>query len=313
MSTLLEVLADGQPHSFEELTALLNLSKIDLLDQLETLQFQGLHFHSSLNDVQLIPQLDLLDQRRLSEALKPSNVIIKPIIDSTNQYIIEHLDELKKGDLCLSEHQTAGRGRRGRQWLSPFAGQLIMSFYWTFDPRKSLDGLSLVIGMAIADALKSAGANTINLKWPNDLYLSGRKLAGILIEIANRKNGLLNVIVGIGINLSLPKQEHLIDQPWAELCESLPHLDRNQLVIQVVNKLYQYLNQFERHGIDETFRKKWSEMDFAINELVNIITDKQIIVGVNQGIDERGYIVIKTESGEIMKFNGGEVSLRKGR
>ena len=69
----------------------------------------------------------------------------------------------------MAEYQTAGRGRRGRQWLSPFAGQLIFSFYWTIDPKKALDGLSLVIGLAIAEALNA------KVKWPNDILLSGRK------------------------------------------------------------------------------------------------------------------------------------------
>ncbi|WP_443091402.1 bifunctional biotin--[acetyl-CoA-carboxylase] ligase/biotin operon repressor BirA [Basfia succiniciproducens] len=311
MSSLLEILADGQPKTFKKLTALLSLSQAQLLDETERLQTLGIQIKASPQTLQLIPQLDLLDGARLSKALFPHRVVIQPVIDSTNQYILNHLTELKKGDLCLSEHQTAGRGRRGRQWLSPFAGQLILSIYWTLNPRKPLDGLSLVIGMAIADAIKSAGGKEINLKWPNDLLLNGRKLAGILIEIANRQQDQLNLVIGIGINLSLPKLKAQIDQPWAELCEILPQLDRNELLIRVVKHLYIYLAAFEREGINAVFREKWAETDYYFNKEVNIITEKQTITGINQGIDENGYILIKTKNGELLKFNGGEVSLRK--
>lgn len=309
MPKLLEILADGEPNSLKKLTALLQLEKEKLQQELDALQQQGIRLQRKSDEVRLIPQLALLDVAQLTKQLQPYQVFIKPVIDSTNQYLLDRIPQLGKGDLCLAEYQSAGRGRRGRQWLSPFAGQVILSFYWTFDRKKSVEGLSLVIGVAVAEALQQAGAKGISLKWPNDILLNGCKLAGILVEIANANNGLLNLVIGLGINLSLPKQTDNIDQPWAELIETLPDLNRNQLIIQIVKQIYHRLTQFEQHGIDEQFRQKWRELDHFFGETVNIITEKQTITGIEQGIDEQGYLQLAVNS-QILKFNGGEVSLR---
>ncbi len=311
MSDLLMLLAEEKSFSRQKLTALLGLNDKQLAQQIEELQQRGIQLDTENGQVRLIPQLQRLNNDYLSRELAPYHVQVKTVIDSTNQYLLENITHLNKGDLCLAEHQLAGRGRRGRQWLSPFAGQIILSFYWTFDAKKSIEGLSLAVGMAIADTLRKAGA-WVYLKWPNDILLDGRKLAGILIEMANTKNGLLNLVVGIGINLSLPKQENHIDQPWAELIEVLPELDRNQLIIQLVKNIYAYLEQFEQEGVSVEFRQKWLELDYLFGEEVNVITEKQVISGIEQGIDEQGYLQLVTNNGtEWLKFNGGEVSLRK--
>ncbi|TCP97656.1 BirA family biotin operon repressor/biotin-[acetyl-CoA-carboxylase] ligase [Cricetibacter osteomyelitidis] len=250
-----------------------------------------------------------LDSQFLSIALLPNPVIVFNSIDSTNEYLLTHLADLPKGSLCLAEEQTAGRGRRGRAWKSPFGGQIIMSLYWTFDPGKSIEGMSSVIGLAITDSLKQAGATGVAVKWPNDILLNGRKLAGILVEISNHKNGLLNAVIGIGINLSLGENPP-IDQAWAELKEVLPNLNRNQLIVNITKNLHRYLIEFEQQGISENLRQQWFMSDYYLNQPVNIISAQQTVSGIERGIDEKGYVLIET-SGGLLKFNGGEVSLRK--
>lgn len=311
MSDLLMLLAEGESYSRQKLTALLALNDAQLSQQIRTLRQQGIRLATQNGQVRLLPQLQRLDADYLSKALTPYQVHIKPVIDSTNQYLMDNLAQLNKGDLCLAEHQTAGRGRRGRQWISPFAGQIILSFYWTLEARKPIEGLSLVIGMAITDVLRQAGA-PVSLKWPNDILLNGRKLAGILVEIVKTKEGKLHLIVGIGLNLSLPKEENHIDQPWAELIEVLPDLDRNRLINQLVQHIYAYLSVFEQKGITPEWQKKWMESDEFFNKEVVIITEKEKIIGIEQGIDERGRLQLMVNNGtEWLKFNGGEVSLRK--
>ncbi|HBO38748.1 MAG TPA: biotin--[acetyl-CoA-carboxylase] ligase, partial [Pasteurellaceae bacterium] len=174
MATLLEILADGESKTLSKLTALLQLDSMALQEEIQHLRQQGIRIDIEQDNIRLIPQLQRLDLIQLRQALAPYQVSIKPVINSTNQYILDNLGRLNKGDLCLAEHQTAGRGRRGRQWLSPFAGQVILSFYWTFEPKKSVEGLSLVIGMAMVDTLKQVGAYGVSLKWPNDVLLNGR-------------------------------------------------------------------------------------------------------------------------------------------
>ena len=247
--------------------------------------------------------MPLLNPQAISTALSPYSVSYHRTISSTNEFITNQINQLKKGDLCLAEYQTAGRGRRGRQWLSPFAGQLIFSFYWTIDPKKALDGLSLVIGLAIAEALN------VKVKWPNDILLSGRKLGGILVEIINHKNGQLNLVVGIGINVKLPQSTE-ISQPYAQLTEQNPNIDRETILIKVIQRIYSRLAQFEEKGIDEEFMQQWINHNEFFGDEVNVFTEQGAISGIEQGIDKRGYLKVITDEGERY-FNAGEVSLRR--
>ncbi|MCW9733658.1 bifunctional biotin--[acetyl-CoA-carboxylase] ligase/biotin operon repressor BirA [Avibacterium sp. 20-15] len=308
MFKLLTLLADGKKNSRQNLTALLHCDEREMNTHIQALSEQGIHFELNGDEIQLKPELPLLSAEHIKQRLAPYPVVVKPVIHSTNQFLLEQIEQLKKGQLCLAEYQYAGRGRRGRDWLSPFAGQIILSAYWTFPPNISLNGLSLVIGIAIAETLQTFGAQSIGLKWPNDVLLQGRKLAGVLVEIANRKNGLLNLVIGIGINLALPKQAS-INQPWAELREILPHFDRDEIIIALVQRLYHYLDLFEQEGMT-FFHSRWAEWDAFLNLPVSMISENGSQHGIERGIDSEGYLLLETKQG-IVRFNGGEVSLRR--
>lgn len=297
--TLLEQLSDCMLKARSELMAFSQNLAADIVQ----LQDVGLNIEEQEQGYQLIPQLPLLNILELSTALSPYQVHYQPTINSTNEWILENIPMLKKGDICLTEYQTAGRGRRGRQWLSPFAGQMIFSFYWSMEARKPIEGLSLVVGLAIAEVL---GAQ---VKWPNDLLLDGRKLGGILVEIANTQNGQLNLVIGVGINVSLPAQTN-INQPYAELREIDPNPNRQVLLPKLIHHLYDRLTRFEEKGIDDEFQQAWQKHN-AFNQCeVNVITEQGVISGIEQGIDGRGYLHVLC-SDEIKTFNGGEVSIRK--
>ncbi|MFZ7172370.1 bifunctional biotin--[acetyl-CoA-carboxylase] ligase/biotin operon repressor BirA [Avibacterium volantium] len=308
MFELLTLLADGKKNSRQNLTALLHCDETQLYAHIQALSELGIKFELNGDEIQLKPELPLLSAEKIEQCLTPYPVLVKPVIHSTNQFLLEQIEQLEKGQLCLAEYQYAGRGRRGRDWLSPFAGQIILSSYWTFPPHISLNGLSLVIGIAIAETLQAFGAQSIGLKWPNDVLLQGRKLAGVLVEIANRKNGLLNLIIGIGINLALPKQAN-INQPWAELREILPHFDRDEIIIALVQRLYHYLDLFEQKGM-VFFHSRWAEWDAFLNQPVSLISENASQHGIERGIDSEGYLLLETEQG-FVRFNGGEVSLRR--
>ncbi|MCW9718045.1 bifunctional biotin--[acetyl-CoA-carboxylase] ligase/biotin operon repressor BirA [Avibacterium sp. 21-599] len=308
MFKLLTLLADGKKNSRQNLTALLHCDEREMNTHIQALSELGIHFELNGDEIQLKPELPLLSAEHIKQRLAPYPVVVKPVIHSTNQFLLEQLEQLEKGQLCLAEYQYAGRGRRGRDWLSPFAGQIILSAYWTFPPNISLNGLSLVIGIAIAETLQTFGAQSIGLKWPNDVLLQGRKLAGVLVEIANRKSGLLNLVIGIGINLALPKQAS-INQPWAELREILPHFDRDEIIIALVQRLYHYLDLFEQEGMT-FFHSRWAEWDAFLNQPVSMISENDSQHGIERGIDREGYLLLETKQG-IVRFNGGEVSLRR--
>lgn len=296
---LLTYLSDCQPKVRFELEKF----SPDIEEDIKQLRELGLEIVVDDQNYCLVPSLPLLNPQQISTALFPYNIYYQPIISSTNEWILQNIPSLKKGDLCVAEYQTAGRGRRGRQWLSPFAGQIIFSFYWTFDPQKSIEGLSLVIGLAIAEVLN------VQVKWPNDILLDGRKLGGILVEIANHKNGMLNLVIGVGINVSLSKQTE-ISQPYAEICEIDPDVDRQTLLPKLIQHLYARLNIFEKNGIDAEFQQAWQSYNAFSNSEVNVLTEQGVISGIEQGIDERGYLKI-LRGNKIQMFNGGEVSLRK--
>ena len=298
-AVLLSHLADGE----EKVRSNLTEFSQNLAEDLQQFRDAGLNIIETAQGYRLVPQLPLLNSLQISTALSPYQVYYQPVISSTNEWILQNIPNLNKGDLCLAEYQTAGRGRRGRQWLSPFAGQMIFSFYWTFDPRKSIEGLSLVIGLAIAEVLN------VQVKWPNDILFDGRKLGGILVEIANHKNGLLNLVIGVGINVSLPTQTE-ISQPYAQLSEMDPDIDRQTLFPTSIQHLYVRLERFEKEGINAEFQQAWQNHNAFFNSEVNVITEQRVISGIEQGIDERGYLRVQCGA-ELKMFNGGEVSLRR--
>ena len=296
---LLTYLSDCQPKVRFELEKF----SPDIEEDIKQLRELGLDIVVDSQNYRLVPSLPLLNPQQISTAFFPYSIHYQPIISSTNEWILQNIPSLKKGDLCVAEYQTAGRGRRGRQWLSPFAGQIIFSFYWTFDPKKSIEGLSLVIGLAITEVLN------VQVKWPNDILLDGRKLGGILVEIANHKNSMLNLVIGVGINVSLPKQTE-ISQPYAEVCEIDPDVERQTLLPKLIQHLYTRLNIFEKNGINTEFQQAWQSYNAFSNSEVNVLTEQGVISGIEQGIDERGYLKVLCGN-KIQMFNGGEVSLRK--
>ena len=298
-AVLLSHLADGE----EKVRSNLIEFSQNLAEDLQQFRDAGLNIIETAQGYCLVPQLPLLNSLQISTALSPYQVHYQPVMSSTNEWILQNIPNLNKGDLCLAEYQTAGRGRRGRQWLSPFAGQMIFSFYWTFDPRKSIEGLSLVIGLAIAEVLNA------QVKWPNDILFDGRKLGGILVEIANHKNGLLNLVIGVGINVSLPTQTE-ISQPYAQLSEMDPDIDRQTLFPTLIQHLYVRLERFEKEGINAEFQQAWQNHNAFFNSEVNVIAEQRVISGIELGIDERGYLRVQCGA-ELKMFNGGEVSLRR--
>ncbi|ABR74262.1 bifunctional biotin operon repressor/biotin--[acetyl-CoA-carboxylase] ligase [Actinobacillus succinogenes] len=310
MTSLLDILADCQPHSFENLTALFACSDNELLDRIRTLQEQGFLIDTGFGEIRLIPQTPLLSAAQIQQVFPHQKIMYAPVIDSTNRLLLTNMSRLNKGDICMTEYQSAGRGRRGRRWQSPFAAQAIFSMVWQVDTTVPTDGLSLTVGMAIHRAIRKLGSDQTKLKWPNDLLLHGRKLAGILIETAGTENGRLNLVIGVGINVAVPRDNNQIDQPWANLHEILPKIDRTLLLITVFEELIRALTAFERQGITPEFRQQWRQNDAFFQDEVNIITERQVISGIEQGIDERGYLRLQVGN-ELMTFNAGEVSLRK--
>lgn len=309
MTTLLSILTDCQPKARSVLQKFFHLDETQLLAELSSLREQGLQIHERGDFVQLESHLPLLNLSEIRTALVPYHIYYQPVMDSTNEFILQNLANLKKGDLCLTEYQQAGRGRRGRRWQSPFGGQIILSFAWQVSQQRGLEGISTVIGLGILHAFLELGLYGFQVKWPNDILINDRKIAGILVEIGNCQNGQFNLVVGIGLNMSLGALNS-IDQSWAEMHEFYPDVSREELITQMIKSVYHYLEIFEKQGISPEWQKHWIEHNAFLGIPVNIIGEHNIVSGVIQGIDEKGYLLLMTETG-IEKFAVGEVSLRK--
>ncbi len=308
---LLNMLSDSNFHSGEQIGSVLGISRAAISQQIKSLRQLGIEvFSITGKGYRLSTPLQLLNPEILRRHLSGAPVHTCAVIDSTNQYMMAQLDRWQKGECVLAEMQTAGRGRRGRQWHSPFGSQFIMSMYWRLDdgPGAAM-GLSLAIGVAVVRALEAQGYHGLSLKWPNDIYMSRRKLAGILVEMSAAVGGLCHLVIGIGVNLNLSDEVIAqLDQPCAHLAEQPIMVDRNRLSAAVIHELRNSLALFERQGLS-AFLTEWNRLDMFMQQPVKVLLGEQVIQGIYCGIDTEGNMLLQDKDG-VRKFVGGEISLR---
>lgn len=269
-----------------------------------------------------------------------------PLIDSTQLHLllaeaagrfdVDALDEVDStsselsrraargapvGTVIVADRQTAGRGRRGRAWLSAPADSLTFSLLWRFtgDPLR-LSGLSLAVGVALARALESLGAQGVVLKWPNDVLLARSaeregerggdfaKLAGILIELSTDRRGT-QAIIGIGLNLQAPAGD--LPQPAAGLAQAMPAVpERHALLAALLRELLRQLTQFAVDGFagaktDWTARHAWQDQP------VRIVDEGEAgLSGLCRGVADDGALLVETAHG-CERILAGDVSLRR--
>lgn len=309
--TLISILADGEFHSGEQLGERLGMSRAAINKHVQTLRDWGIEVFTVPGKGYSLPEpIQLLDEALIRSRITQGNIAVLPVIDSTNQYLLDRLNELHSGDACVAEYQQAGRGRRGRKWISPFGSNLYISMYWRLDqgPAAAI-GLSLVIGIVMAEVLRDLGADQVRVKWPNDLYLQDRKLAGILVELTGKTGDAAQIVVGAGVNLMMRKaQAEDISQSWINLQEAGVRIDRNMLAIRLVTELHTALKCFEQEGL-APFLSRWEKLDNFINRPVKLIIGEREIIGISRGIDAQGALLLE-QDGVIKPWVGGEISLR---
>lgn len=263
--------------------------------------------------------VDRLERARvmagLSEASRAvlSRLEIVPVLDSTNRYLLAGAHAgWPGGAVCLAEQQTAGRGRQGRRWLTPFGASLALSLLWRFDrPPEALSGLSLVTGIAVARALQKQRISDVGLKWPNDLWWRERKLGGILLE-SGGGGERFHVVAGIGVNVALPPQEgQQIDQPWVDLREITGQavLDRSRWAAGLVDEVIRAFIRFQAEGFSG-FIGEWNRFDRVRGRRVRLLLPNGAVSGLARGVDETGALLLEGADGKLAPYLGGEISLR---
>jgi BirA family biotin operon repressor/biotin-[acetyl-CoA-carboxylase] ligase len=290
----------------------------------ERLREQGIPVQArARSGYQLAAPVELLDERPIRARLGPASVpLLRRLellfqVDSTNSRLAAAPPPpYGCADVCLSELQSAGRGRRGRRWIAPFGTGITLSAAWSFrEAHRDLPTLSLAVGVAVAQALSRVGAEGVRLKWPNDICYEDRKLGGVLIELRAEAGGPATVVIGIGINVALPVQTRSALQmdgqcaavaAVAETCREPP--GRNQVAGVLLDELLGMLVAFERHGF-APFHDSWSVLDALQGRDARVLVGERQIPGTARGIDADGALLVEVE-GRIQKFVSGEVSLR---
>lgn len=307
---LIRLLSDGAIHSGKALAQHLGISVPDVHQHLEALRHWGLDIRlQSDKGYYLLSPIELLDEKKIWRDLPEGRITVLTLVNSTNQYLLDQIDALHSGDACVAEHQTAGRGRRGRQWASPFGQNLYLSMFWRFKRGVAASvGLSLAIGVVITEVLHHLGGKAIRVKWPNDLYHRDKKLAGILVELTGKTAEPAQVVIGMGINLNRPLSDNRIDQDWSHLKEAGITIDRNKLTALLLSELRGQMMIFEDEGLS-AFISRWHKLDNYLDRPVRLIMEDQEISGIARGIDQQGALLLETEKG-IKAYPAGEMSLR---
>lgn len=254
----------------------------------------------------------LLNESKILTQLFEGRLVVLDEVDSTNQYIIDNIEYVQPGDACVAEYQTLGRGRCGKNWIAPFGQNICLSIYWRFNHiSPMMIEFSLMISMIVAKTLKMLGVSCIQIKWPNDLYINKKKLGGVLIEMITRKNHIVHIIIGIGINLSMRTNKILkdkINNNWISLEDVGIFLDRNVLTATLVNVLRKELKNFKYYGFT-SFISCWKIFDFLYKKPIMLfLGDNNIIEGTAIGIDINGGLIVE-QSNSIDHYTDTNISV----
>jgi BirA family biotin operon repressor/biotin-[acetyl-CoA-carboxylase] ligase len=307
-------LANGEFCSGQALGERLGISRAAISRHIKCLMDLGLDIFSVTGKgYKLASKLQLLNAGKITDfRQKETRTVLEVfnVIDSTNQYLKNELTNLSNGHACLAEAQTAGRGRHGRQWASPYGASLYLSMFWSFPGGyQSVGGLSLAVGVAVASALKKMGIADVQLKWPNDIYAHGKKLAGVLIEAEGQMGGACHCVLGVGLNISIPSELVQIDQPWIDLAQITSKVpDRNKLAAQLLDELVLTLREFEQSGL-QPFVVHWQSLDLYRDKEVKLLMGQKSVLGVCRGIDANGALILETDN-LLRTYHGGEISVR---
>ncbi len=313
---LIELLSDGKIHSGESLAAKLGVSRTAIWKQIRRAMGEGAEIVTIRGrGYRLVSRIDLLDCASVlaeisSDYKKQIELTVLEEVDSTNAEVVRQFSAGSVGfPVVIADCQTSGRGRRGRVWQSPRGENLYLSMGLTFHGGFGvLDGLSLVLGVAVVNALERLGMSEVGLKWPNDIFHRDGKLGGILVELQGElEEGVVQVVAGIGLNVHMSQAEG-VGQPWSSLAKACPGVDwsRNQIGGAIIEAVLEAVSVFSDLGFRD-FKDPWQRRDIFNEKLVRARGGE--VEGVGCGIDDAGNYLVRTADG-IIPVRAGEISLR---
>jgi BirA family biotin operon repressor/biotin-[acetyl-CoA-carboxylase] ligase len=315
-------LDDREFRSGEALAAELAVTRAAVWKAVEQLRELGVALHAHTNKgYRLAAGVSALSEERIRASL-PQDVrsriealLVEWTLESTNTRLLESLPpSANSAAIVLAEHQTQGRGRRGRGWVAPPGGAICLSLSWQYpDMPADLSALSLVVGICAVNALHEIGVPDAMLKWPNDLVSSRGKLGGILIEMRAESGGPVHVVIGIGLNVTLDAAARESVKATGNTADDIagqrtPVPDRNTIVAALIARLVPALAGFPAHGFAPHLAD-WHGHDALREREVRVENAGEITRGVARGIDSHGALLVETPAG-VRRFVSGEVSVR---
>ncbi|WP_407294873.1 bifunctional biotin--[acetyl-CoA-carboxylase] ligase/biotin operon repressor BirA [Stutzerimonas zhaodongensis] len=316
MNNLLRLLSDGRFHSGEELGSVLGVSRSAVWKNLKRFEAEfGIElFRVPGKGYRLAEPLSLINHEESAAALADLGwtLYVLDTVDSTNAEAFRLIDAgVTTPFVIVSEAQTAGRGRRGRAWVSPSA----QNIYYTLALKitrgpSALSALSLVVGLAVLKALRLAGVSNAGLKWPNDVLADGKKIAGILVELSGDPADVCHVIIGIGVNVNMAPGSLDVGQPWTSVKEQVGGLcDRGKFLQLISRSLSEYLSRHAREGF-AALHEEWEANNIWRGKQCTLSTGSQQFTGMMMGVDQQGALRLRISDQEQRSFSGGELSLR---
>ena len=322
LKKLIGTLNDGQFHSGESLGKGLKLTRAAIWKIIQKAEQLDIPIESVVGTgYKLKKPISLLDEAHILDALaKTTSQQIQALecfdqIDSTHHYLLNTLQKKQSGyRVCLAEYQTGGTGRYGRKWHSPFGQHIALSLVGTINRELSeLSGLSLAIACALIKALNVMGFNApFQLKWPNDILVEHKKLAGILVSLKGDSHGQSQCVVSIGMNANILNRKISIDQPWVDLAQlNDKPIDRNHISARLIEEIIDTIALFEQAGFLPC-KALWQKHDCLLGQPISLKVANKIIHGTGQGVDDQGHFLLKPKnSNAIQSFAIGETHIAK--
>lgn len=318
-------LDDRGHRSGESLAAELDVTRAAVWKAVEQLRELGVALDAqSSKGYRLAPGVSALDVARIEAGLpEPVRARIESLdvewsLESTNSRLLESMPPAaNSAAVVLAEHQWGGRGRRGRGWVAPPGGAICLSIAWQYpDMPADLSALTLVLGVAVVEALRSLGVQDLRLKWPNDLITPRGKLGGILVEMRAEAGGPVHIVAGFGLNVRLDAAAHAAVAATGNTADDLQSLlpqlpERSVIAAALIGRLVSALAEFPQKGLSP-WLAQWNACDALIDREVRIENQGEITRGIARGIDTHGALLVETP-GEVRRFISGEVSVRVDR
>lgn len=311
---ILRNLSDGKFHSGQTLAQQFRVSRATVWSAIQQAEALGVRIFAVRGRGYQLSQaamlLDATEIKRLLPSHFDMNIVVLDTVESTNTYCMQRMRELPHATCVAANVQTAGRGRRGRAWVSQLGASLTFSLVWRFDcGAAALSGLSLAVGLGIARGLQQLGV-AAQLKWPNDVLVQNKKLAGVLIELQGDMDGPSTAVIGVGLNVRLNADlQANIDQPATDLAQQGLEIDPNLLLSLLLQQLQTVLQQFTDKGF-ASLRDEWHSFHAHQHQTVQLLqANGASQTGQCMGVTDDGTLLLQTLDG-LQKFASGEVSLR---